>query len=388
MALHLEIILEKELQVLIDLNKTTQNDNTYVQYGVYIKSCAKRLGWQEVLDCTLYEPLELIEAKKRITNLKFISESEIVKTISNAFSKVELSSNDLLLSGILDIETLDTQNSPIKKALQGIRLWDNVKETLLPKQLPEGLKKFIKNQFLADNALIVFNESSWAYYVLQPIVNFIVDFLESDIFIRWDTITSKASLERNNEKGPIKKNDIYGVYEIGGHLDLELMLGEISNGPFNRSSQVQVHIKKDRIKLAKCGKDALDFVINKYAKSHNYDDLVKMKKSRSIAPLYWMRRLEIVEIPFKNNSVNKLINLIQFLYTFSIHIEENLRLIKEIFNENLDNVHISNYYSEDNDRNEENEEENIFNDGMEDECEEIKMFTYIPTYNTPRSSIN
>ncbi|CAG8730177.1 7948_t:CDS:1, partial [Dentiscutata heterogama] len=63
-------------------------------------------------------------------------------------------------------------------------------------------------------------------------------------------------------------------------------------------------------------------------------------------------------------------------------------LIKEIFNENLDNVHISNYYSEDNDRNEENEEENIFNDGMEDECEEIKMFTYIPTYNTPQSSIN
>ncbi|CAG8566468.1 12161_t:CDS:2 [Dentiscutata erythropus] len=417
MALHLEIILESELQVLIDLIKTTQNDNTYVQYGVYIKSCAKRLGWQE---------------------LKFISESEIVKTISNAFSKVELSSNDLLLSGILDIETLDTPNSPIKKALQGIRLWDNVKETLLPKQLPDGLKKFIKNQFLADNALIPdhdnrlyqntlilidsikrlwripsvqscstkVNESSWAHYVLQPIVNFIVDFLESDIFIRWDTITSKASLERNNEKGPIKKNDIYGVYEIGGHLDLELMLGEISNGPFNRSSQVQVHIKKDRIKLAKCGKDALDFVINKYAKSHNYDDLVKMQKikvyllhahetvlelfiiDRSIAPLYRMRRLGIVEIPFKNNSVNKLINLIQFLYTFSIHIEENLRLIKEIFNENLDNVHISNYYSEDNDRNEENEEENIFNDGMEDECEEIKMFTYIPTYNTPRSSIN
>ncbi|CAG8553397.1 21847_t:CDS:2 [Gigaspora rosea] len=393
MALHLEIILESELQVLIDLVKTTQNDNTYVQYGVYIKSCAKRLGWQEVLDCTLYEPLELIEAKKRITNLKFISESEIVKTISNAFSKVELSSNDLLLSGILDIETLDTPNSPIKKALQGIRLWDNVKETLLPKQLPDGLKKFIKNQFLADNALIPDHDNRLYRNTL-----ILIDSM--------DTITSKASLERNNEKGPIKKNDIYGVYEIGGHLDLELMLGEISNGPFNRSSQVQVHIKKDRIKLAKCGKDALDFVINKYAKSHNYDDLVKMQKikvyllhahetvlelfiiDRSIAPLYRMRRLGIVEIPFKNNSVNKLINLIQFLYTFSIHIEENLRLIKEIFNENLDNVHISNYYSEDNDRNEENEEENIFNDGMEDECEEIKMFTYIPTYNTPRSSIN
>ncbi|CAG8857601.1 10682_t:CDS:1, partial [Gigaspora margarita] len=57
-----------ELLTLIDLIKTTQNHNTYIQYGVYIESCAKRLGWHEVLDCTLYEPLELIEAKKRITN--------------------------------------------------------------------------------------------------------------------------------------------------------------------------------------------------------------------------------------------------------------------------------------------------------------------------------
>ncbi|CAG8852358.1 13701_t:CDS:1, partial [Racocetra persica] len=56
------------LQTLIYLIKTTQDHNTYLQYGVYIESCAKRLGWHEVLDYTLYEPLELIEAKKRITN--------------------------------------------------------------------------------------------------------------------------------------------------------------------------------------------------------------------------------------------------------------------------------------------------------------------------------
>ncbi|KAF0480815.1 hypothetical protein F8M41_023663 [Gigaspora margarita] len=200
---------------------------------------------------------------KIVLGLKFIDASETVKTISNAFSKVELSSNDLLLFGILDVEALDTSNSPIKKVLQEIRLWDNVKETLLLKQLPDGLKKFIIKQVCTGNALIPDDDDY---------------FKESDICIRWDTITSKASLERNNEKGPIKKNDIYGVYEIRGHFDLELMLGEISNGPFNRSSQVQVHIKKDRSKLSKYRKDALDFVINKYAKSHNYDDLVKMQE--------------------------------------------------------------------------------------------------------------
>ncbi|CAG8853795.1 3276_t:CDS:2, partial [Gigaspora margarita] len=108
-----------------------------------------------------------------------------------------------------------------------------------------------------------------------------------------------------------------------------------------------------RSKLSKCGKDALDFVINKYAKLHNYDDLVKMQEIK-----------------------------VYLLHAYSyIHIEENLRLIKEIFNKNLDKDHISNYGSEDNDNNE-----------GEEECEEIsKMFSFIlliPTYNTPRSSIN
>ncbi|CAG8777844.1 19145_t:CDS:2, partial [Dentiscutata erythropus] len=250
------------------------------------------------------------------------------------------------------VEALDTSNSPIKKALQEIRLWNNVKETLFPKQLPNSLKTFIINQVRAGNALIPddgdcllyrkpqnlinsikrlwrmpilqshsikVNELSCAHYVLQPIVNFIVDFKESDIY----TIINKASLERNNEKELIKKT-------IYGETVLEL------------------------------------FIID-----------------RRIAPLYRIRRLGIVEISFLNNSVNKLIKLIQFLYTFSIHIEENLRLIKEIFNENLDKDHNSNYSSKGN-----NEEKDIYNDEGEEGYEEIKMFAFIPTYTTPRSSIN
>ncbi|RIB03715.1 hypothetical protein C2G38_2224278 [Gigaspora rosea] len=111
---------------------------------------------------------------------------------------------------------------------------------------------------------------------------------------------------------------------------------------------------------------------------------IQIRKNCTVVSI---RRLGIVEIPFLNNSKNKLIKLIQFHYTLSIHIEENLRLIKEIFNENLDKDHISDYSSEDNDR---NEEKDIYNDEGEEKCEEIssKMFTFIPTYNTPRSSIN
>ncbi|CAG8563386.1 7708_t:CDS:2, partial [Scutellospora calospora] len=187
-------ILASEFQTLIDLIKTTQNHNTYVQYSVYIESCAKRLV--------------------RAGNALIPDDNSLL------YRKTQI---------LIDL---------IK------RLW----------RIP-----------MLQLCSTKVNESSWAHYVLQSIVNFIADFKESDICIRY-----KASSEKNNKKGPIKKNDIYGVYE-SEHFDLELMLGEISNGPFNRSSQAQVHIKKDRNKLSKCGKDALDFVINNYTKSHNYD---------------------------------------------------------------------------------------------------------------------
>ncbi|CAG8703360.1 24591_t:CDS:2, partial [Gigaspora rosea] len=196
-------------------------------------------------------------------------------TISQAFSKVALSSNGLLLSGILDIEFLNTLNSPIKEALKDLQL----------KPLPEGLIEFIihyakpDNANNADNASISvpfdtmiyfiklrmpnlqscfakYNESSWRHYVLQPIVNFIADFKESDLCIRWDSVQSKASLERNNSI----------IVESENHSDLELLLGEISNGPF---AKAQKHMKKDKIKLSKCGKDALDYIMRKDMKSQS-----------------------------------------------------------------------------------------------------------------------
>ncbi|CAG8743085.1 3733_t:CDS:2, partial [Racocetra fulgida] len=104
-----------------------------------------------------------------------------------------------------------------------------------------------------------FNESSWAHYVLQPIVNFLVDFKESDIC-------------------PIKKNDIFGTYESEDRFNLEMLLGEISNGPFNQSTKAQKHTKEDKIKLSKCGKDALDQTVKRYMKFQigNSDDLEKL----------------------------------------------------------------------------------------------------------------
>ncbi|CAG8765983.1 15713_t:CDS:2, partial [Dentiscutata erythropus] len=334
-----------EHQTFINLIETTQKTHSYVQFGVYVENYAKKLKWYEVLNSILYEPLELVNAKTRILNLQFMNVNETVQTISKAFSKVALSSNDLLLSGILDIESLNTLNSPIKEALRTKKLWSAVKEDLKIKPLPEGLKEFIINYVNTNNASISapfdnnllyktcslidaikklwripklqscfakYNESSWSHNVLQPIVNFITDYKEADLCIRWDSVQSKASLERNNSIGPIKKPDIYGIIESETHSDLELLLGEISNGPFNKSPEAQKHMKEDKIKLSKCGKDALDYIMRKYMKSQS-NNLEKLNVfllhahgtfleffiiDKKIAPFSRLRKLETLEIPF------------------------------------------------------------------------------------------
>ncbi|CAG8500636.1 14172_t:CDS:2 [Gigaspora margarita] len=178
-------------------------------------------------------------------------------------------------------ESLNTLNSPIKEALCKKKLWSAVKEDLQLKQLPEGLKEFIIHYVKTDHASISvlfdndlfykthslidavkklwrmpklqscfakYNESSWSHYVLQQMVNFIADYKE--------------------------------IVESENHSDLELLLGEISNGPFNQSAKAQKHMKEDKIKLSK-------------------------------SPFSRLRKLAILEIPFINGSTQELIRLIQ-----------------------------------------------------------------------------
>ncbi|CAG8486418.1 7320_t:CDS:2 [Cetraspora pellucida] len=66
-----------------------------------------------------------------------------------------------------------------------------------------------------------------------------------------DAITSQASLDRNNDKGPIKKYDIFGVYKDEKY-DIELLLGEISHRPQDKT---HIHSIEDRNKLGKGAKD-------------------------------------------------------------------------------------------------------------------------------------
>ncbi|CAG8799956.1 14089_t:CDS:10, partial [Cetraspora pellucida] len=122
---------------------------------------------------------------------------------------------------------------------------------------------------------------------------------------------------------------------------------EVSNGPFIQSAKVQKHIEDDKLKLFKCGKDALDYMVNKYMRFQNCNaenlenlnvfllhahgtSLDLFIVDRSIAPFSRLRKLENVKIPYNNNSTNELIELIRVLFTFSIFIEKNLELMKSI----------------------------------------------------------
>ncbi|CAG8829625.1 36474_t:CDS:2, partial [Gigaspora margarita] len=266
----------------------TKDTNKYALYGVYIENCAKDLGFYDLLNQAIYEPIEFINAKNIILKLQHMDVNPVAKIISQVFHKLSIAPNDLLLSGILDIENIIVRHTLIREELEKINLWKTVDEQIQYTPLDKRLIEFIlevqqnpfvniqegKNQSLFSSTKDLLwrtpeyimqspsiNESTWEHDILDPIVKYITYDLEEDIFIRWDSVTSKASQRRNGTKGPIKKNDIFGVHKNGSY-EWEILLGEVSNGPFINTIQVQSHISDDHNKLGKCTKDALNDALN------------------------------------------------------------------------------------------------------------------------------
>ncbi|CAG8808721.1 12004_t:CDS:2, partial [Dentiscutata erythropus] len=59
-----------ELTEFWTMIKKTKEKNLYALYGVYIEKCAKDLGFHELLNQTIYEPIEFIDAKNIILKLQ------------------------------------------------------------------------------------------------------------------------------------------------------------------------------------------------------------------------------------------------------------------------------------------------------------------------------
>ncbi|CAG8800595.1 12077_t:CDS:2, partial [Dentiscutata erythropus] len=259
------------------------------------------------------------------------------------FHNLSITPNDPLLSGILDIENIIVRHTLIKKELERENLWKTVDEQIQHMPLNKRLIEFIldilevqqnpsvniqecENQSLFSNTKDLvncggssINESTWEHDVLNPIVKYITYDLEEDIFIRWDNVTSKTSQRRNGSKGPIKKNDIFGVHRNDGIYEWEVLIGEVSNGPFNNTMQAQSHASDDHVKLGKCAKDTLDDALNfinlNYStETRNFEIFKEINTflihahgtslelyilDQKFEPFFRLRRLSNISIPYK-----------------------------------------------------------------------------------------
>ncbi|CAG8849418.1 14288_t:CDS:2, partial [Racocetra persica] len=134
---------------------------------------------------------------------------------------------------------------------------------------------------------------------------------------------------------PIKKNDIFGVHKSGGY-EWEVLLSEVSNRPFNTTTQAQSHIFDDHKKLEKCAKDALDDALNfinlNYTNKTQYIKIFKEINTflihahemslelfildQKFEPFFRLRRLSNILIPHKQGSIGGIIDLVQNLQLF------------------------------------------------------------------------
>ncbi|CAG8604245.1 38804_t:CDS:2 [Gigaspora margarita] len=121
----------------------TKDTNKYALYGIYIKNCAKDLGFYDLLNQAIYEPIEFINAKNIILKLQHMDVNPVAKIISQVFHKLSIAPNDLLLSGILDVENIIVRHTLIREELEKINLWKTVDEQIQYIPLDKRLIKFI-----------------------------------------------------------------------------------------------------------------------------------------------------------------------------------------------------------------------------------------------------
>ncbi|CAG8712095.1 21675_t:CDS:2, partial [Gigaspora rosea] len=274
--------------------------------------------------------------------------NDIAKVLSREIWNLNLKPDDLILSGILDIEELREKNPEF---LEMLNMQDSsFEEIILRLSLPGKLPSFIKNYLCRKEMKIPndeykslyistrtfinsmrsiwkkkeyqnnspkINESTWSHSAVDAIMKFIEADMEEDLFIRWDHAASHTSANRNDAdgNGPIKKADIFGTHYCENiQYNVELFFGKISGSPFYLKRS---HAVKNKTKLGKFGKDSLED-LNRYYK--NNKEFIEFKNLNSFLmhahkifikffimdqkfyPLFRIRTLEKVAFPYKRNS--------------------------------------------------------------------------------------
>ncbi|CAG8780062.1 6744_t:CDS:2, partial [Racocetra fulgida] len=126
---------------------------------------------------------------------------------------------------------------------------------------------------------------------------------------------------------PIKKNDIFGIHKNNSY-EWEVLLGEVSNGPFINTTQTQLHISDDHNKLGKCAKDALDDALNYFINLNCSAKTQNLKTFKEINTfLIYAHEIKTLSITFKLHGylkdIPKSIKCYDITHT-EILLEENL----------------------------------------------------------------
>ncbi|CAG8788890.1 19284_t:CDS:2, partial [Gigaspora margarita] len=222
-------------------------------------------------------------------------------------------------------ELLTKETCKIREELEKKNLWNKVNEQIQYVKLNKRLVEFIlevqqnpfinipkcENQSLFSNTKDLLwripeyimqsssiNKSTWEHNILDSIIKYITYDLEDDIFIRY--------------------------------YEWEVLLREVSNGPFINTTQTQSHISDDHDKLGKCAKDALDdalnYFINRSAKTFKEVDTFLIHAQgtflelfildQEFEPFFRLRKLCNISIPCKQGTIGGIIDLVQNLQTF------------------------------------------------------------------------
>ncbi|CAG8617747.1 19949_t:CDS:2, partial [Racocetra fulgida] len=171
-------------------------------------------SWDGLYNTYIIEPTKAMQAMALIADLQRQNVNDVVKAIAKAIAKISLSGastdyDELLLSGILDVEGLNKKNSSIMHDLMQEGLWDSIDEPIPLIPLSDDVASFVAK------------------------------------CVRKCEKGSEAKIPKKG--GPDKRFDIFGIYpnEIS---NLEILFGEISYGPANETKK---HTGDDRIKLGK-----------------------------------------------------------------------------------------------------------------------------------------
>ncbi|RIB01652.1 hypothetical protein C2G38_2256057, partial [Gigaspora rosea] len=130
----------KQLEEFFIVVNGAIKNRRYVKYGLYVEKYAKAKGWDDIL-CEVCPDIEMMQTKVFLSELQYQDGvSNVVKIFSKMVDVIQFEPNDLLLSGVLDIQNIEANYKELRNAYKREGIWDELVENIQIKDLPNHLK--------------------------------------------------------------------------------------------------------------------------------------------------------------------------------------------------------------------------------------------------------